>query len=43
VDTEGVDNSAAMIIRKDNPNIVAMVAEFTEVTQLLRQKPENEI
>jgi hypothetical protein len=38
-DLEGVDNAAAMIIRKDNPNVVAMVTEFAEVTDLLRNKP----
>jgi hypothetical protein len=41
-DLEGVDNAAAMIIRKDNPNFVAMVTEFAEITDLLRCKPENE-
>jgi hypothetical protein len=38
-DLEGVDNAAAIIIRKDNPNFVAMVTEFAEVTELLRSKP----
>jgi hypothetical protein len=41
-DLEGVDNAAAIIIRKDNPNFVAMVTEFAEITDLLRSKPENE-
>jgi hypothetical protein len=41
-DLEGVDNAAAIIIRKDNPKLVAMVTEFAEVTDLLRSKPENE-
>jgi hypothetical protein len=37
-----VDNSAAIFIRKDNTNFVAMVTEFAEITDLLRSKPENE-
>jgi hypothetical protein len=39
-DLDGVDNMAAMVIRKDNPQLVAMVTEFAEVTELLSQKPD---
>jgi hypothetical protein len=39
-DIEGIDNAAAMIVRKDNPNMVNLVTEFAEVADILRNKPE---
>lgn len=43
MDADGVENVAAMIVRNDNPKIVALVTEFTEVADLLRHKPDGEI
>jgi hypothetical protein len=39
VDSEGVDNAAAIIIRNDNPKLKEIVNEFTDVSETLRQKP----
>jgi hypothetical protein len=39
VDSEGIMNAAAIIIRNDNPNLREIVNEFTEVSETLRQKP----
>ena len=41
VDMDGVVNFAAMIIRNDNPRLVQVVAKFTEITQLLSDKPDR--
>ena len=38
---DGVVNFAAMIIRNDNPRLVQVVAKFTEITQLLSDKPDR--
>lgn len=41
-DAEGIRNFAAMIVRKDNPNLTQIVSEFSETVQLLNDKPEHE-
>lgn len=37
---EGVDNFAALILRKDNPDIDTIINDFDEMTTLLSDKPE---
>ncbi len=39
-DLEGVDNYAAMILRKDNPNFVDYVSEFNKTVNMFMVKPE---
>ena len=41
-DREGVENFAALIIRKDNPHIIDIVTEFSNTVAMLSVKPENE-
>ena len=38
-DLEGVDNYAAMILRKDNPKFVDYVSEFNSTINMFRVKP----
>lgn len=38
----GIENFAALIIRKDNPDFAHIVTEFTELTNLVNQpKPKS--
>ena len=39
VDDEGIENYAAIIIRNDNPELSAIVTEFTTTISLLSSKP----
>jgi len=39
LDVEGVDNYAAMILRKDNPKFVDYVSEFNSTINMFRVKP----
>lgn len=39
VDMEGVENFAALIIRKDNPKFVDVVSEFSNTVAMFRVKP----
>ena len=36
---EGVDNYAAMILRKDNPKFVDYVSEFNSTINMFKVKP----
>ena len=38
-DDEGVENYTAIIVRNDNPELSAIIAEFTETISLLSSKP----
>lgn len=38
-DDEGIENYAAIIVRNDNPDLSAIVAEFTTIISLLSTKP----
>ena len=38
-DDEGVENYTAIIVRNDNPDLSAIIAEFTETISLLSSKP----
>ena len=38
-DDEGTENYAAIIVRNDNPDLSAIIAEFTETISLLSSKP----
>ena len=40
-DLEGVDNYAAMILRKDNPHFVAYVSEFNNTVNMFMLNPEH--
>ena len=40
-DLEGVDNYAAMILRKDNPHFVDYVSEFNNTVNMFMVKPER--
>ena len=40
-DLEGVDNYAAMILRKDNPHFVDYVSEFNNTVNMFMVKPEH--
>lgn len=40
-DTEGQENFAALIIRKDNPKFVDIVSEFSNTIAMFRVKPEK--
>lgn len=40
-DMEGIDNFAALIIRKDNPNIIDIVADFSNTVAMFRVKPNS--
>ena len=40
-DLEGVDNYAAMILRKDNPHFVDYVSEFNNIVNMFMLKPEH--
>ncbi len=40
-DMEGVENFAALIIRKDNPQFIEVVSEFSNTVAMLGVKPEN--
>ena len=40
-DLEGVDNYAAMILRKDNPHFVDYVSEFNNTVNMFMLKPEH--
>lgn len=39
-DEEDNENIAALIIRKDNPNFVDLVTEFTNTITMLNSKPD---
>lgn len=39
-DAEGIDNFAALILRKDNPRFVDYVSEFNRTVNLFLMKPE---
>lgn len=41
-DMDGVENFAALIIRKDNPNILGIVAEFSNTVAMFRVKPDSQ-
>ena len=38
-DEEGIENYTAIIVRNDNPELSAIIAEFTETISLLSTKP----
>ena len=38
---EGIENFAALIIRKDNPNIIDIVADFSNTVAMFRVKPNS--
>lgn len=38
--SEGVDNFAAIIVQKSNPELNAIISEFNEVVATLKDKPE---
>lgn len=40
-DMDGIENFAALIIRKDNPKFVDIVSEFSNTVAMFRVKPEN--
>ena len=40
-DMDGMENFAALIIRKDNPRFIDIVSEFSNTVAMLRVKPEN--
>ena len=40
-DMEGIENFAALIIRKDNPNVLDFVAEFSNTVAMFRVKPNS--
>ena len=40
-DEEGIDNYAALIVRKDNPNFINIVSEFNQTVNLFRIKPDT--
>ena len=40
-DLEGVDNYAAMILRKDNPHFADYVSEFNNTVNMFMLKPEH--
>ncbi len=40
-DAEGVDNFAALLLRKDNPDFVNIVADFSDTVAMLKLKPEH--
>lgn len=39
-DMEGIENFAALIIRKDNPSILDIVTEFSNTVAMFRVKPD---
>ena len=39
-DDEENENYAALIIKKDNPNFMELVSEFTDTINLLNGKPD---
>jgi len=39
-DVEGMENFAALIIRKDNPKFIDIVSEFSNTVAMFRVKPE---
>lgn len=39
-DEEGIENYAAIILRKDNPKFVEIVTEFTDTVNMFRIKPD---
>ena len=41
-DMDGVENFAALIIRKDHPNILDIVAEFSNTVAMFRVKPNSQ-
>lgn len=41
VDMDGIENFAAMILRKDNPHFVDYVSEFNDTVNLFMVKPER--
>jgi hypothetical protein len=41
IDTEGVQNYAAIFLRNDNPNFKNIVAEFTDTIETFSNKPLN--
>ena len=41
IDMEGMDNFAALIIKKDNPNFIDIVSEFSNTIAMFQVKPAN--
>lgn len=41
IDMEGIDNFAALIIKKDNPNFIDIVSEFSNTIAMFQVKPAN--
>ena len=41
VDEEGIENTATLIIRNDNPDMNKLITEFTQTVTYLSQKPSN--
>ena len=39
IDDEGIENYAAIIVRNDNPELSAIISEFTTTISLLSTKP----
>lgn len=41
IESEGIDNFAAIIVQKNNPRLQAIAHEFHEVVQTLKDKPDD--
>ena len=41
IDMEGMDNFAALIIKKDNPYFIDIVSEFSNTIAMFQVKPDN--
>lgn len=41
IDEEGIENYATLVVRNDNPNLVAVISEFTETVSILNSKPQD--
>lgn len=42
VDMEGIENFAALIVKKDNPKFVDIVSEFSNTIAMLKIKPNTQ-
>ena len=42
-DLDGIENFAALIIRKDNPKFIDIVSEFSNTVAMFRVKPEKDL
>lgn len=40
-DTDGIENVAALVVRKDNPNFINIVTEFSNTVAMLKVKPNG--